>query len=125
MLSNTHAIATVAVKSLKTARPFYENVLGLTPEPDNQPSTVTYKAGGAPLLVYESQYAGSNEATAVTWDLGDRLESEVKALKAKGAAFEHYDMPDLTLKGDVHVAKDMKVAWLKDPDGNIHSLFGK
>ena len=33
-----------------------------------------------------------------------------------------YDMPDMTRKGDVHVAGDMKVAWFKDPDGNILNI---
>ena len=44
------------------------------------------------------------------------------ALKAKGVPFEHYDMPGMTLKGDVHVAPTMKIAWFKDPDGNILSI---
>jgi hypothetical protein len=36
--------------------------------------------------------------------------------------FEHYDLPNLTRQGDVHVAGPMKTAWFKDPDGNIFSL---
>jgi hypothetical protein len=36
--------------------------------------------------------------------------------------FEHYDMPNTKLAGDIRVMGDMKVAWFKDPDGNIHSL---
>ena len=39
-------------------------------------------------------------------------------------AFEHYDMPGMTLEGDVHVHEAMRVAWFKDPDGNIISLVG-
>jgi hypothetical protein len=31
-------------------------------------------------------------------------------------------MPNMTHKGDVHVAGDMKVAWFKDPDGNILNI---
>ena len=42
----------------------------------------------------------------------------MRGLKTKGVTFEHYDMPDTTRKGDVHVAGNMKVAWFKDPDGN-------
>ncbi len=33
-------------------------------------------------------------------------------------------MPGLTLEGDVHVGEDMKVAWFKDPDGNILNIVG-
>jgi hypothetical protein len=46
----------------------------------------------------------------------------VKALRDKGVKFEHYEMPDTKLEGDIHVAGDLRVAWFKDPDGNIHSL---
>jgi hypothetical protein len=70
-------------------------------------------------LVYKSQYAGSNKATAATWTVGDEVEGIVRSLKAKGVAFEHYDMPGTTLEGDVHVSGSMKVAWFKDPDGNV------
>ena len=48
----------------------------------------------------------------------------VKDLKAKGVAFEHYDLPGLTRKGDVHVAGTHKNAWFKDPDGNILAWVG-
>ena len=44
-------------------------------------------------------------------------------LKYKGVAFEHYDMPGTTLEGDIHVGYGMKVAWFKDPDGNILNLI--
>jgi hypothetical protein len=58
----------------------------------------------------------------VTWIVGD-VDGAVQALKAKGVSFEHYDdLPDTRLEGDVHVSGDMRVAWLKDPDGNIHAL---
>jgi hypothetical protein len=72
--------------------------------------------------VYKSQYAGTNKATAVTWTVGEELDDIVRALKGKGVRFEHYDLPGMTRKGDVHVAGEMKAAWFKDPDGNILSL---
>ena len=76
------------------------------------------------MLVYQSTYAGTNQATAITRDVGSRLEAVVAALAAKGAHFEHYDMPGMRLEGDIHVADGMKAAWLKDPDGNVLSLNG-
>ena len=62
----------------------------------------------------------------MTWAVDD-VEREVSELKSKGVAFEHYNMPELKLQGDVHVAKDadMKVAWFKDPDGNIFSIVNR
>jgi hypothetical protein len=76
------------------------------------------------LLVYESAYAGTNSATAVTWDLGGKVDAVVSDLKRKGVAFEHYDLPDTTLDGDIHVSGTRRLAWLKDPDGNILALAG-
>jgi hypothetical protein len=46
----------------------------------------------------------------------------MRELTARGVMFEHYDLPGIKLDGDVHVAGDSRVAWFKDPDGNIHNL---
>jgi catechol 2,3-dioxygenase-like lactoylglutathione lyase family enzyme len=121
MLGDRDAIATVAVKDVAAARKFYEEKLGLKPLPSQEKDVLSYKAGSSTLVVYQSRYAGTNQATAVTWDVDD-VDGTVKALKAKGVAFEHYDLPDTTREGDVHVAGKTRVAWFKDPDGNIHSL---
>ena len=86
---------------------------------------VVYESGDTLINVYRSQFAGTNKATAVTWTVGDEIGSIAKALKAKGVAFEHYDMPGTTLEGDIHVGYGMKVAWFKDPDGNILNLIDR
>jgi hypothetical protein len=54
--------------------------------------------------------------------VGEDVEGIVSALKGKGVKFEHYDMPGMTRKGDVHAGGGMKIAWFKDPDGNILSI---
>jgi hypothetical protein len=72
-----------------------------------------------------SQYAGTNKATAVTWDAGKDVDRLVQALKARGVTFEKYDLPDTTREGDVHVSGKRRLAWFKDPDGNIHALAGR
>jgi hypothetical protein len=77
------------------------------------------------INVYRSKYAGTNQATALTWVVGDEVENVIESLKAKGIAFEHYDMPDITRKGDVHIGGNMKVAWFKDPDGNILNIISQ
>jgi len=125
MLGNIDASANLAVRDLTAARNFYEGTLGLTQIGSEGDELVVYRSGKTTLNVYSSQAAGTNKATAVTWAVGDQVEDVVRALKAKGVAFEHYDMPDTTLQGDIHVAGDMKVAWFKDPDGNILNLVDK
>ncbi len=123
MLGDKEAIATIAVKDIKVAKKFYEGKLGLKPTPKQEPGSLSYMGGNSKIFVYESRYAGTNKATAITWVVGDGVEGLVKELKAKGVVFEHYDdLPGMTRKGDVHVAGEMKAAWFKDPDANIHAL---
>jgi catechol 2,3-dioxygenase-like lactoylglutathione lyase family enzyme len=122
MLGNQEAIATVAVRDIEKAKEFYGDTLGLKQIAAEGNEAITYRSGSSKVIVYESEFAGTNQATAVNWVVGDDVERTAKELKAKGIAFEHYDMPGLTRKGDVHVAGDMQVAWFKDPDGNILSL---
>ena len=124
MLSERNAAATIAVKDIEAARKFYEGTLGLKAVATEGAEVVTYESGGSRVMVYRSQYAGTNKATAVTWVVGD-VESEARALKIKGVTFEHYDFPGSVRQGDVHVMGDRKAAWLKDPDGNILAIVSE
>jgi catechol 2,3-dioxygenase-like lactoylglutathione lyase family enzyme len=125
MLGNRNAVANIAVSNLETARKFYEGTLGLKPVDTEGEELIVFRSGNSTLNVYRSPYAGTNQATAVTWAVGDDVEGIVRALKAKGVTFEHYDMPDMTREGDIHVAGDLKVAWFKDPDGNILNIANR
>jgi catechol 2,3-dioxygenase-like lactoylglutathione lyase family enzyme len=122
MLNDKAALATLPVKNIDVARKFYESTVGLTPVSTEEPRVVGSRSGNSTVLVYESQYAGTNKGTAATWVVGDEVDDVVRALKAKGVKFEHYDLPDTTRNGDVHVSGRTRVAWFKDPDGNILSL---
>jgi catechol 2,3-dioxygenase-like lactoylglutathione lyase family enzyme len=121
MLGKSNAVANLAVKDLDRARAFYTETLGLEQVDNEGDELVVLKSGDTMLNVYRSDYAGTNEATAVTWEVDD-IEAEVASLKGKGIFFEHYDMPGLALEGDVHVGEGMKIAWFKDPDGNILNI---
>jgi catechol 2,3-dioxygenase-like lactoylglutathione lyase family enzyme len=125
MLGNKDAAANIAVRDLETAKGFYQDTLGLAQVGVEGQEAIVFKSGNSTVIVYRSQYAGTNQATAVTWVVGKELEDVVQQLKAKGVTFEHYDMPGVTLEGDIHVAGDMKVAWFKDPDGNILNIASR
>jgi catechol 2,3-dioxygenase-like lactoylglutathione lyase family enzyme len=125
MLGNKDAAANIAVKNLEKAKKFYEEILGLTQVGAEGQEVIVYKSGSSTIIVYQSKYAGTNQATAVTWAVGKEMESIVQELKAKGITFEHYDMPDMKRGGDIHIAGDMKVAWFKDPDGNILNIVNQ
>jgi predicted enzyme related to lactoylglutathione lyase len=121
VLGTHEATATIAVKDLDRACLFYEEKLGLTRRSTEGQEAVLYNAGRSGLLVYRSDYAGTNKATAATWTV-DRVDDLVRELQGKGVRFERYDFPDCTHEGDVHVMGSLRVAWFKDPEGNIHSI---
>lgn len=118
MLGNSNVAPTIAVKDLKAASQYYEQVLGLEKIEENQ-GGITYKSGQGKLFLYPSEYAGTNRATYAGWAVRD-LEAVVEALKDKGVKFEQYDdLPGVTREGDIHVMGDYKMVWFKDLDGNI------
>jgi catechol 2,3-dioxygenase-like lactoylglutathione lyase family enzyme len=123
MLGKADATPMIAVSDLDRARKFYEDTLGLKTEDEWGGEGVTMKSGGTTVNVYKSEFAGTNKATALNFDVED-IESEVQELKAKGVFFEHYDLPGLEQRGDLYVGEGgFKTAWFKDPDGNILSLI--
>ena len=121
LLSGKAAAATIAVRDFPEALRFYGESLGLKAvHVDANSGVADFRSGDSTVLVYRSEFAGTNKATSATWGVGGDLEAIVTALQAKGVAFEHYpDLPGLTLNGDIHEAGDFKGAWFKDPDGNI------
>jgi catechol 2,3-dioxygenase-like lactoylglutathione lyase family enzyme len=122
MLEHRNAIANIAVRNLPAARKFYEGTLGLEAVGTEGDELVAYRSGDSTLFVYRSDFAGTNKATAVTWVVGDEVDALVRRLTEKGVAFERYEMPGMRHEGDVHVGDGMRVAWFKDPDGNVLSV---
>jgi len=120
MLGKSDATPMIAVQDLDRARKFYQDTLGLQ-QTDDFGEGFMLKSGDTQLSVYRSEFAGTNKATALTFDVDD-IQEEVRALKDKGIAFEHYDLEGLKANGDIYEAEGMKTAWFKDPDGNILSL---
>jgi hypothetical protein len=83
------------LKAAGRARHFYEQTLGLQAVQEN-PGAVVYGAGPSFLIVYPSDHAGTNQATAATWAIGDDFDTVVEDLQRKGVTFERYDLPDTT-----------------------------
>ena len=123
-LSQSPVGVTLAVTDLGRARSFYEEKLGLSPQQEmaaeDGQGAVTYAAGGdTSLFVYTSEYAGTNKATAATWNVDD-LDAVVEDLSGKGIEFERYpEIADVDDRG-IHTLGDQgRGVWFKDPDGNI------
>jgi len=122
MLGKADATPMIAVKDIDRAKKFYKEKLGLKPFEEMGDEFFMLKSGDTTLNVYKSEFAGTNKATLLTFDVDD-IKSEVRELKEKGITFEHYDLEGLKPEGDVYRGENMKTAWFKDPDGNILSLI--
>lgn len=122
MLDSSPVVAVVAVADLDRGKEFYGGALGLKESGADEPGGVLYLCGGGTqILVYQSDFAGENQATAAAWQVAD-LDAEVSALRSRGIMFEHYDMPGVTREGDIHSFGNRRGAWFKDPEGNILNL---
>jgi catechol 2,3-dioxygenase-like lactoylglutathione lyase family enzyme len=123
LLQTFDATAMLAVRDVSIARSFYADVLGFDVQ-ENEAGIAEFESGRTPVSVYESEYAGTNQANALAWSVGDAFDEVVSALRDRGVTFERYELPGLTLEGDVHVADGFKGVWFKDPDGNILHING-
>ena len=122
MLGKADATPMIAVKDIDRAKQFYADKLGLEPVEEFGGEVFMLRSGDTKLSVYKSEFAGTNKATLLTFDVDD-IDAEVRELKDKGVSFEHYDVEGLKADGDIYSGEGMKTAWFKDPDGNILSLI--
>ena len=120
MPTYTRAAATLPASDLGRARKFYEETLGLQLL-EETPAGIFYQAGPHQLFLYESQYAGTNQATAATLEVSD-LDAAVAELKDRGATFEEYEIPGVKTVNSIAELGPYRSAWLKDTEGNIISI---
>lgn len=120
MLSDFTPVTTLAVKDLQGARRFYESVLGFSSGTEVGEGAF-YTAGNSRFFIYESQYAGTNQATAMSFQVPpDTFDAEVAALRGAGVNFDTFDAPGVTWDdGVATIGEGMRGVWFKDPDGNI------
>ncbi|SDT28676.1 VOC family protein [Jiangella sp. DSM 45060] len=131
-LSSFRLTAQVAVTDMTRATEFYEGRLGLSATRTDADGSKVYASGGhESLVVYPSpDHAGSSTATLVAWYVDD-VERTVDELTANGVTFEQYEGVlesgfdyGTDEKGISARAGGGKVAWFKDPDGNLFSIEG-
>ncbi|GAA5235175.1 VOC family protein [Verticiella sediminum] len=118
MLKHNASSAIVAVSDIDRARAFYSDVLGLDLVEGDE-TVMVFATGPTHLVVYTSDEAGTNRANAVVWDAGGDIEGIVAELAARGVRFERYELEGAEYRDGIHHAGEMKMAWFKDPDGNI------
>jgi catechol 2,3-dioxygenase-like lactoylglutathione lyase family enzyme len=110
----------IPAKDLEGTRRFYEDILGLTVFRES-PEGITYRSGDSMFVLYPTQFAGTAQHTLGGFLVRD-IEVAVTALRDKGVAFEEYDTPGLKTENGIATLGQDKVAWFRDPEGNILSL---
>jgi len=124
MLADHQSLATIPTADLDGARTFYEQTLGFKPTREiAELGVVAYETGNGSVLLYASEFAGTNKATVLSFAVPtDAYDAEITALRQAGVNFETYDLPGTTWEDGVARMGDQSAAWFKDPDGNIISV---
>ena len=120
MLGSTNIVAFVPTKDAEKARAFYVGVLGLRFVADDGFAMVL-DANGIMIRVAKLKEFTPAQFTILGWQVSE-IESVVRALTAKGVHFEIFGFFKQDELGIWTAPTGDKVAWFKDPDGNILSV---
>jgi len=120
MLGASSLIAFVATADGARARSFYEHVLGLKFVSEDD-FAIVFDSAGAPLRIQKVQKLTPQPYTVLGWAVRS-IDEAVKALEGIGITLERYAFLEQDEHGVWRSPSGAKVAWLKDPDGNLLSL---
>lgn len=120
MLSEQQLVAFVATADPARARAFYEGVLGLTLVED-APFALVFDANGTRLRVAKVGQVTPATYTVLGWTVPD-IVAQVTELGARGVSFERYSGIAQDARGIWSTDDGDRVAWFRDPDGNVLSL---
>ena len=117
-----HAGAVIAVSDLARARAFYEGRLGLVGE-ETVGGWIVRAGGGSVLYLLVDDGAGTATWPVASFRVTD-LVGAVRALRARGVPFLTQGELTFTVDDDGIAHQDgMRVAWMRDPDGSILTIF--
>ncbi len=120
MLNTCKIAAFVATGNPERSRVFYETVLGLKFISDEQ-YAIVFDANGTTLRIQKVQEVAPIPYTALGWHVTN-IEKMVAELTDQGVKFEFFEGFGQDEIGIVTFPNGAKVAWFKDPDGNMLSL---
>jgi catechol 2,3-dioxygenase-like lactoylglutathione lyase family enzyme len=101
------------------SRAFYEGVLGLRFVADDSFALV-FELEGAQLRIQKVREFTPHPFTSLGWMVAD-IEAAVRELGRRGVAFERYGFAEQDALG-IWTTPGARVAWFKDPDGNLLSV---
>ena len=120
MLGSTNIVAFIPIKDSEKSRAFYERVLGLRFVKDDGFALV-FDANGIMVRAAKMKDFTPAQFTVLGWQVSN-IESVVRDLSGKGLHFEIFGFFKQDQLGIWTAPTGDKVAWFKDPDGNILSV---
>ena len=120
MLGSMKIVAFVPIKDSEKARSFYEGVDGLRFVKDDGFALV-FEANGIMVRAAQMKDFTPAQFTVLGWQVYE-IENVVRALQKKGVHFEIFGFFQQDELGIWTAPTGDKVAWFKDPDGNILSV---
>jgi catechol 2,3-dioxygenase-like lactoylglutathione lyase family enzyme len=102
------------------ARSFYKDILGLKLLSEDK-YALEFDANGTLLRITIVENFKPYPFTILGWNV-DNISSSIKLLNDKNIFFEKYDFLEQDKSGVWTSPNGSKVAWFKDPDGNVLSL---
>ena len=123
MFENAACYAVLPASDLARARSFWHDTFGIGEVDDGfeEAGAAMFDIGGTRVLMYETQFAGTAQNTALGID-SDDFDTDMAGLKAKGVTFDDYDLPGVkTIDGVIEIG-GMRTAWFNDSEGNIIAL---
>jgi catechol 2,3-dioxygenase-like lactoylglutathione lyase family enzyme len=123
MLDGSSLTAFLATTDSARTRIFYERLLGLRLVSDD-PFALVYDAQGTELRIQKVERLVPQPHTALGWSVAD-LDEVVRSIAAKGGSFERFSRLAQDEAGIWTSPSRARVAWLKDPDGNLLSFTEK
>jgi catechol 2,3-dioxygenase-like lactoylglutathione lyase family enzyme len=122
MFKNTKAFSSFSVNDIQRAREFYGQKLGLEVS-ETKEGLGLRLAGGGDVFLYSKPNHEPASFTVLNFRVDD-IEQAVDQLTKAGIQFEHYDYPEIkTDEKGIHRNEGPKIAWFKDPAGNILSVL--
>ena len=118
MLKDGQSAATLAVTDIDRARKYYSETLGFSIMQESPVGILFGSGKGSAFLVYSSEFAGTNKATAISFNVDD-FDATVENLRERGVTFMDFDYPEFKTVNGVAQTPEGPGAWFSDPDGNI------
>lgn len=119
-LGSARLVAFVPTRDFERSRAFYEGVLGLRVVSQDGFALVL-DANGVAVRVSKVPTLQPAAFTVLGWEVPNIVEA-VSGLRDRGVAFERFPMVEHDAIGIWTAPSGDRVAWFKDPDGNILSV---